>query len=102
MGGPTSFLNALITSQGISGNWTTIRDCRRNLYYMGWIDMVSDYGSERDLLLRDVRVHNESGKCVDKADVMYLSRRQDELSVEALVLFNDVKGRQAQPAESEK
>jgi hypothetical protein len=77
-------------SPNIRGNWATIRDHKLSLYYFGWIEAFSDSGKERELLLRAVDVYNDStGECLYKADVMYLSRKQDELTIEAAIVSNE-------------
>jgi hypothetical protein len=56
------------------------------LYYFCWIQSFSDSGKERELLLRDVDVFSEeSGECLYKIDIMYISRKQDEITLEATI-----------------
>ena len=77
------------TSRDIRSNWTTVRDHKLNLYYFCWIQAFSDSGKERELLLRDVDVYNSEGECLYTTDVMYLSRKQDELTIEATISSNE-------------
>lgn len=77
------------TSHDIRGNWATIRDHKLNLYYFCWIQTFSHSGKERELLLREVAVYNPTGECLYETDVMYLSRKQDELTIEAMITSNE-------------
>jgi len=73
------------TSGDIKGNWATIRDHKLSLIYFGWIQAFSDSGKDRELILREVDVYNSAGECLYKTDVMYLSRKPDELTIEAAI-----------------
>jgi hypothetical protein len=81
------------TSRHIRENWVTIRDHKLTLYYFGWIEAFSDSGKERELILREVDVYNSAGERLYKTDVMYLSRKPDELTIEAAIAFNEIQGR---------
>jgi hypothetical protein len=73
-------------SPAIRGNWVTVRDHKLKLNYLCWIQAYSDSGKERELLLRDVDVYNDvTAECLYKTDVMYLSRKNDELTIEAAI-----------------
>ena len=73
-------------SPDVRGNWITVRDHKTNLYYFCWIQSFSDSGKDRELLLRDVDVFNsENGDYLYKIDMMYISRKQDEVTLEASI-----------------
>jgi uncharacterized protein DUF6338 len=77
-------------SPSVRGGWVTVRDHKPNLYYFGWVEAFSDSGKARELLLREVSVHdNSSGECIYTTEAMYLSRKQDELTIEAAVVSNE-------------
>jgi putative heme degradation protein len=78
-------------SPNVRGGWITIRDHKLNLYYFGWVEAFSDSGKERELLLREVSVHdNSSGDCIYKTDALYLSRKQDDLTLEVTLVSNNL------------
>ncbi len=80
-------------SPAVRGQWVTVRDHKLKLYYFCWIQNFSDTGKERELLLREVDVyHDETGERLYKTDVMYLSRKNDELTVEAMIASPEVLG----------
>ena len=65
--------------------WVYIRDHEYDLSYSCWIEAYSDAFKERELLLRDVEVfRNSTGQKLYHCDVMYLSRKHDEFTIEAV------------------
>lgn len=77
-------------SPSIRGNWVTVRDHKLKLNYSCYIQAFSDSGKERELLLGDVSVYNDATReCLYKTDLMYISRKNDELTVEAVALPTD-------------
>lgn len=63
--------------------WVVLRDHRFGLAYKGWIQLYSDSGMSRELLLNDVEVFdNASGVRLYDAPRLYVSRDQHEISVE--------------------
>lgn len=77
-------------SPDVRGNWITVRDHKTNLYYFCWIQSFSDSGKERELLLRDVDVFDsENGEHLYNIDALYISRKQDELTLEAKIISNE-------------
>jgi hypothetical protein len=78
-------------SPAIRSNWVTVRDHKLKLNYLCWIQNFSDTDKERELLLREVSVYNDSiEECLYKTDVMYISRKNDELTIEAAITSPDV------------
>jgi len=72
-------------SPDVRGGWVIVRDHKLNLYYTCWIQAFSDSGKERELLLREVDVYDDaSAEWRYNTPVMYLSRKQDELTIEIL------------------
>ena len=77
-------------SPNVRGEWVTVRDHKLNLYYFGWVEAFSDSGKQRELLLREVSVHdNSSGDYLYRTDALYLSRRQDDLTLEVTLVSNE-------------
>jgi len=63
--------------------WVYVRDHKYDLYYFGWIQAWSDAYKEREVLLREVEVfRNSTAQFLYKSDVVYLSRKYDELTIE--------------------
>ena len=63
--------------------WIVLRDHRFGLAYKGWIQLYSDSGMSRELLLNDVEVFdNASGARLYDVPRLYVSRDQHEISVE--------------------
>jgi len=72
-------------SPDVRGGWVIVRDHKLNLYYSCWIQAFSDSGKDRELLLREVDVYDDaSAEWRYSTPVMYLSRKQDELTIEIL------------------
>ncbi len=71
--------------------WVYVRDHKYDLNYFGWIQAWSDPYKEREVLLREVEVfRNSTGEFLYKTDVIYLSRKHDELTVETDLTTNRV------------
>jgi hypothetical protein len=78
-------------SPAVRGQWVTIRDHKLKLNYSCWIQHFSDTDKERELLLREVSVYNDpTGEFLYKADVMYISRKNDQLTIEAAITSPDM------------
>lgn len=60
-----------------------VRDHKLDLLYFGWILVYSDSEKQRELLLRDVRVYNNStDDFLYEVSRMYLSRESFDLTIE--------------------
>lgn len=82
-------------SPNVRGEWVTVRDHKLDLYYFGWVEAFSDSGKQRELLLREVSVYdNSTGECMYKTEAVYLARKPDDLTLEASILSNDSNGPQ--------
>lgn len=65
--------------------WIFLRDYRHGLVYKGWVQLYSDSGTNRGLVLRDVDVFdNASGTCLYNVPRLYISRDQHDISVEIM------------------
>ena len=63
--------------------WIFLRDYRCGLVYKGWIELYSDSGTSRELVLREVEVFdNSSGTRLYEVPRLYVSRDQHDVSVE--------------------
>ena len=70
-------------SKDLGLEWIVLRDHRFGLAYKGWIQLYSDSGMSRELLLNDVEVFdNASGARLYDVARFYVSRDQHEISVE--------------------
>lgn len=82
-------------SKQMRGAWVVVRDHKVGLYYACWIQAFSDSGKERELLLREVNAYdNASAEWRYKTDIMYLSRNQDDLTIETWLNPNEQKDQQ--------
>ena len=64
--------------------WVTVRDHKLDLNYYGWIEAFSDSEEERELLLRKVEVYkNSTAEFLYESDVVYISRKPDDLTIDA-------------------
>jgi hypothetical protein len=63
--------------------WVIIRDIEVNLMYEGWVELFSDSTEEDELLLRDVRVfENSSGRELYQTPGLYLPRKREKITIE--------------------
>lgn len=64
--------------------WVFVRDHKVDLVYFGWIAAYSDSGKERELILRDVQVFENTrpADVIYATPVMYLARNRDDLTLE--------------------
>jgi hypothetical protein len=89
-------------SPNVRGEWVTVRDHKLNLYYFGWVEAFSDSGKQRELLLREVSVYdNSTGECMYKTEALYLSRKQDDLTIEATMVSNETEKPKLELSEAE-
>lgn len=63
--------------------WIFLRDYRYGLVYKGWIQLYSDSGANRELVLKDVEVFdNASGMPLYDVPRLYISRDHHDISIE--------------------
>lgn len=63
--------------------WVVVRDLAHNLAFEGWVQAFSPTFAQNELLLRDVKVlENDSGKEMYTIGALYISRNQDDLTIE--------------------
>ncbi len=72
-----------------NGKWVFVRDEIRKLIYYGYIDLYSESGKNRELVLRDVDVYDntydtkkENITELYKLESIYLSRSNDRITIE--------------------
>lgn len=76
-------------NQSPTVKWVYVRDHKYDLVYYGWIQAFSDPYKERELILRDVEVfRNSTFARLYRSDLIYLSRKSDELTIEIDLVFN--------------
>ncbi len=69
--------------------WVYVRDQKRGVYYHGWIQAWSDPYKDRELLLREVDVYKSStAEFLYKNDLVYLSRKAEDLTVDVDLVSN--------------
>ncbi len=65
--------------------WVVVRDHKVDLAYVARIELFSDSGEKRELVLVNVDVRdNKNWKLLYKAERLYISRNDDDLSIEIL------------------
>jgi len=65
--------------------WVVVRDHKHNLVYFGYIVVYSSTEKDRELIMRDVSIHEGSGGAhLYDASVVYLSIEQFDLNIEIL------------------
>jgi hypothetical protein len=75
--------------------WVYVKDHKYDLYYIGVIKAYSDPRQERELLLKNVDVYRAStAEHLYKSDVIYLSRKSDDLTIEVYLESNKETGNQ--------
>jgi len=63
--------------------WVVIRDHKLELAYFGYVELYSDEGEMRELLLRNVTIYrDENGEQLYELDKMYICRSEFELTIE--------------------
>lgn len=72
----------------MASKWVFVRDHKVDLVYYGWVQGYSESGQGRELVLRDVRVYRNKKPTgmIYCADVLYVSRKPDDLSIEVPVM----------------
>jgi hypothetical protein len=62
--------------------WAFVRDHKLGLTYYGWIDVFSDSGEERELILTEVDVYDEASERLYGTPTLYICRAKHDLSIE--------------------
>ena len=65
-----------------NGSVVTIRDMETTNTYYGEVYLFSDRGSQRELLLQDVDVYDNSSNFLYHMDFLYLSREHNRFTIE--------------------
>lgn len=67
--------------------WVRVRDTEDDLIFEGWVNLFSDEFKVNELVLRDVKVYqNSSGKYLYDVPAVYLARKPTALMIEAYEL----------------
>ncbi|MBN8627343.1 MAG: hypothetical protein J0M17_17840 [Planctomycetes bacterium] len=67
--------------------WATVRDIKNCVMFQGYVRAYSDIEPEREILLTQVIAYNEkTAQKLYEADVMYLARKRDDITIEFPVL----------------
>ena len=70
-------------SEDESTSYIHFRDFEHSLVYAGWVDSFSPSDQLRELLLRDVRVHDlESAEVLYETPYLYVARQKDHVTIE--------------------
>lgn len=62
--------------------WITFRDYITNNTYYGRVEQLSDGSTEKELLLKNVRIYNSNSEEICSMDKVYLARKNSEFSIE--------------------
>ena len=62
--------------------WAFVRDHKLRLTYYGWIDVFSDAGAERELILTQVDVFDERSNHLYSTPTLYICRAKEDVSIE--------------------
>lgn len=64
-------------------SWLYVRDHKQNLVYYGWLELFSESGDDRELLLSDVEVYsNETDEWLYSVPLLYVSRDAYDFTIE--------------------
>lgn len=70
-------------SSDLTDSWVVVRDIKHNLAYEGWVNAFSETADDNELLLREVRVYeNSTAKLLYDVPSLYVSRPRSELTIE--------------------
>lgn len=68
-------------SSNASVEYVHVRDFERGITYAGWVDVFSESGKLRELVLRDVEIFDANGNKTD-APLLYLAREPNNIHIE--------------------
>lgn len=83
--GDEDVFNYLLDSKAddINGRWIYVRDHKVNLLYYGYVNIWSETKEKREIVLIDVDVYsNENGDLLYSTDKVYISRNDDDITIE--------------------
>jgi hypothetical protein len=83
--GDEDVFNYLLDSKpdDINGRWIYVRDHKVNLLYYGYVNVWSETKEKREIVLIDVDVYsNENGDLLYSTDKVYISRNDDDITIE--------------------
>jgi len=72
----------VFNSSSHSANYVHLRDFENRVVYAGYVNVFSESGQLRELLLRDVIVYNFDSEEMYKAPRMYLARDREKVHIE--------------------
>ncbi len=72
-----------------SDEWVFIRDHKTDLVYYCYIRYWSDSAEDRELILSDVSVFNNTGDFLYESQNIYISRNKDDLTIEIPIVNED-------------
>ena len=62
--------------------YVQLRDHSRSIVYSGWVDVFSETGKLRELVLRDAQVHVFDGNLLYEMPYIYLARSESDIQVD--------------------
>lgn len=78
----TTVWGYIFNSKDLS-QWITVRDIKNDLVYQGWLSVFSAENKNNELFMTDVNVYkNSTGKELYKTYGLYITRKEDDLTIE--------------------
>jgi hypothetical protein len=72
----------VFNSSSPSVNWVNLRDFDQRVTYAGWVELFSESGQLRELVLREVEVYDFDGNKMYEVPRLYLARERDNIHIE--------------------
>lgn len=72
----------VFNSSSPSVNWVNFRDFDQRVTYAGWVELFSESGQLRELVLREVEVYDFDGNKMYEVPRLYLARERDNIHIE--------------------
>jgi len=72
----------VFNSSSPSVNWVNFRDFEQRVTYSGWVELFSESGQLRELVLREVEVYDFEGAKMYQVPRLYLARERDNIHIE--------------------
>ena len=69
-------------SRDAAAEYVHVRDLENDLTWSGWVDLFSETGRTRELVLRDVEVRDIEGELLYNVPRIYLARPSDAITIE--------------------
>lgn len=74
--------NFTLNSSKPEVEYVQVRDFAKEIVYSGWVDAFSEAAHIRELLLRDVQIHDFSGNFLYEMPYVYIARAVDDIQMD--------------------